>query len=240
MNERVNHQKEPKSSWFNVFVLENATLPHLKRQKLIHESSVNLNPIHSQEPNTSTPINISEDELTENKGGDTDSQQPIITLSNVSTSPDLQTLDPIRDVPRSDLSGEVRQLSENSSSDELEKVYHTSNPSQGSKGNMGSPLPNIIFPMSPLPEETFPASEKEFSPTKRGGERQVLGKSSLDEPSTIFCAGTSGAPVGMSVSETPTEHMSVHDSPQTLKPSKERKVIHQQNVPVRNQKHLNP
>ena len=91
-----------------MFVLENAALPHPKRQKLIHEASVNLIPIHSQEPNTSTPINISEDELTENKGGDTDSQQPIITLSNVSTSPELQTLDPTRDIPRSDLSGEVR------------------------------------------------------------------------------------------------------------------------------------
>ena len=59
----------------------------------------------------------------------------------------------------------------------------------------------------------------EASPTKRGGERQVFGKSSSDEPSTIFCAGTSGAPVGMSVSEIPTERASVHNSPQTLKPS---------------------
>ena len=61
----VNYQKEPKRSWFNVFVLENAALPHPKRQKLAHEASLNLNPIHSQEPNTSSPINISEDELTE-------------------------------------------------------------------------------------------------------------------------------------------------------------------------------
>ena len=118
MNERVNHQKEPKRCWFNVFVLENTALPHPKRQNLIHEATVDLNPIHSQEPNTSTPINISEDELTENKEGDTDFQQPIITLSNVSTSPELQSLDPIKDIPRSDLSGEVRKLFGNSSSDE--------------------------------------------------------------------------------------------------------------------------
>ena len=58
----------------------------------------------------------------------------------------------------------------------------------------------------------------EVSPTKRGGERQVLGKTSSDETSTIFCAGTSVAQAGMSVSETPTERMSVHKSPQTLKP----------------------
>ena len=30
VNERVNHQKEPKRSWFNVFVLENTALPHRK------------------------------------------------------------------------------------------------------------------------------------------------------------------------------------------------------------------
>ena len=59
----------------------------------------------------------------------------------------------------------------------------------------------------------------EVSPTKRGGERQVLGKSSSDEPSTIFCACTSFVQAGMSVSKTPTERMSVHKSPQTLKPS---------------------
>ena len=59
----------------------------------------------------------------------------------------------------------------------------------------------------------------EISPTKHGGERQVLGKSSSDEPSTIFCAGTSVAQAGMNVSETPTEWMGVHNSPQTHKPS---------------------
>ena len=129
VNERVNHQKELKRSWFNVFVPENTSFPHPKRQKLIHEATIDLNPIHSQDPNTYSPINISEDELTKNKGGNTDSQQPLIILSNVSTSPELQTLDPVRDVPRSDLSGEVRQLSDNSSSDELERVFQTSHPS---------------------------------------------------------------------------------------------------------------
>ena len=59
--------------------------------------------------------------MTELKGGDTDSSRPIITLSNVSTSPEPQTLDPIRDIPYSDLSGEVRQLSGNSFSDEPKK-----------------------------------------------------------------------------------------------------------------------
>ena len=57
-----------------MLVLENATLPHPKRQKIIHEASVNLNPIHLQEPNTFSHVNISGDELTENKGGDTESE----------------------------------------------------------------------------------------------------------------------------------------------------------------------
>ena len=139
------------------------------------------------------------------KGGDTGSKQPIITLPNISNSPGLQTLDPERDVPRSDLSGEVRQLSGNSSSDDPERVYHTIHLSQGSEGNVGSPLPNITLPTSPLPEETFLAPILEISPTKSGGERQLLGKSSSDEPSRIFCSGTSTTLAGMSVSETPTE-----------------------------------
>ena len=84
---------------------------------------------------------------------------------------------------------------------------------------MGSPLPHITLPTSPLPEGTFPDLQLEVSPTKRGGERQMIGKSSSDEPSTIFCVSTSNTQAGMSVSETPTERMSVHKSPQTLKPS---------------------
>ena len=40
--------------------------------------------------------------------------------------------------------------------------------------NVGSLLPQITLPTSPLPEGTFPAPEMEVSPTKRGGERQVL------------------------------------------------------------------
>ena len=107
----------------------------------------------------------------------------------------------------------------NSSSDEPERVFHTSNPSQGLEGNVGSPMPHLTLPTSPLPEGTFPALEKEVSPTKCGGERQVLGRSSSDEPSTIFYAGTSEALAGMSVSKTPTERVSVHQSPQTSKPS---------------------
>ena len=43
----------------------------------------------------------------------------------------------------------------------------------------------------------------------------MLGKSSSDELSTIFFAGTSDAAKGMSVSETPTESLSVHPTPQT-------------------------
>ena len=75
------------------------------------------------------------------------------------------------------------------------------------------------MPTSPLPEETFRAPENEISPTNLGGERQVFGKSSSDEASKIFCAGTSGAQYGMSVRKTPTKCVSVHQSPQTLKPS---------------------
>ena len=71
-------------------------------------------------------------------------------------------------------------------------------------------------PCRPLPEGTFSAPELEVSPTETRGERQVLGKSSSEEPSTIFPVGTSDALVGMSVSDTPTEQMSVHKSPQTL------------------------
>ena len=85
MSERVNLKKEPKREWYIEFVLENVALPDSKRQKLTHETTTNLNPIHSNEPNTPTPIELSEDELTVIKGGDTDSNQPPISLSNVST-----------------------------------------------------------------------------------------------------------------------------------------------------------
>ena len=64
VSERVNIKKEQKRSLYNMFILQNIALPHSKRQKLTHEVSVNLHPIHSKEPNTSTPINLSEDELT--------------------------------------------------------------------------------------------------------------------------------------------------------------------------------
>ena len=148
------------------------------------------------------------------KGGDTSSKKSIITLPNVSTSQGLKTLDPERDVPCSDLSGEVRKLSGNSSSDEAERVYHTIHPLHGSEGNVGSPLPDLTLPTSPLPEGTFLAPILEVSPTKSGGERQLLGKSSLDEPSRIFRVGTSSTLAGMSVSETPTECVSVIQSPQ--------------------------
>ena len=213
VNERVNH-KNPKSEWFNLFVLQETALPPSKKRKLDLEATVPIISIQSPEPNTS-PINISEDELTEPKGGDTDSNLPIITLSKVSTSPGSPTLDPQGDIPRSDLSGEVRQLSDNRSSDESDRVFHTMSPSQGQEGNVGSPMPILTLPTSPLPEGTFPAPEQEIPPTKGDGGRQVLGKSSSDEPSTIFFAGTSDAAKGMSVSETPTESLSVHPTPQT-------------------------
>ena len=142
--------------------------------------------------------------MTEIKGGDTDSKQPIIILSNVSTLLEPQSLDPTRDVPRSDLSGEVRQLSGNSSSDEPERVFHTLHPSQGSEGNVGSSMPHLTLPTSPLLEGTLPAPGLEVSPTHSEGGKQVLGKSSSDEPSRIFPAGTSDAQAGMSVSDTPT------------------------------------
>ena len=213
VNERVNH-KTPKSEWFNLFVLEETALPPSKERKLDLEATVPIISIQSPEPNTS-PINISEDELTEPKGGDTDSNLPPITLSKVSTSPGSPTLDPQEDIPRSDLSGEVRQLSDNSSSDESDRVFHTPSPSQGQEGNVGSPLPHLTLPTSPLPEGTFPAPEQEVPPTKGDGGRQVLGKSSSDEPSTIFFAGTPDVATGMRVSETPTESLSVHPTPQT-------------------------
>ena len=213
VNERVN-LKSLKSDWFNLFVLEETALPPPKMRKLDHEASVTIISIQSPEPNTS-PINISEDELTETKGGDTDSNLPIITLSKVSTSPVSPTLDPQGDIPRSDLSGEVRQLSDNSSSDESDRVFDTQNPSQGHEGNVGSPMPILTLPTSPLPEGTFPAPQQEIPPTQSDGGRQVLGKSSSDEPSTIFFAGTPDAATGMRVSETPTESLSVHPTPQT-------------------------
>ena len=194
--------------------MEETALPLSKKRKLDLEATVPIITIQSPEPNT-TPIDVSEDELTERKGGDTNSNLPIITLSKVSTSPGSPTLDPHGDIPRSDLSGEVRQLYGNSSSDDSDRVFHTPIPSQGQEGNVGSPLPHITLPMSPLPEGTFPAPEQEIPPTKGDGGRQVLGKSSSDEPSTIFFAGTPDATKGMSVSETQTESLSVHPTPQT-------------------------
>ena len=72
---------------------------NLKDKKILIEAIVNVNPIHLTKPNTTSPLKIIEEELTVLKG---------ITFSNVSTSPALQTLDLERDIPRSDLSGEVR------------------------------------------------------------------------------------------------------------------------------------
>ena len=213
VNERVNH-KTPKSEWFNMFVLQETALPPSKNIKLDLEATVPIISIQSPEPNTSA-INVSEDELTKPKGGDTDSNLPIITFSKVSTSPGSPTLDPQGDIPRTDLSGEVRQLSDNSSSDESDMVFHTLSPSQGQEGNVGSPLPHLTLPTSPLPEGTFPAPENKIPPTQSDGGRKVLGKSSSDEPSTIFFAGTPDAAKGMSVSETPIESMSVQPTPQT-------------------------
>ena len=217
VSERVN-LKDPKPEWFNHFVVDETALPLSKKRKLDLEASVLKISIQSPKPNTE-PIHISEDELTETQGGDTDSNLPIITLSKVSTSPGSPTLVPQGDVPRSDLSGEVRQLSGNSSSDESDRVYQTKSPSQGQEGNVGSPMPILTLPTSPLPEGTFPAPEQEVPPTKGDGGRQVLGKSSSDEPSTIFLAGTPAATKEMSVSDTPTESLSVHPTPQTQTPS---------------------
>ena len=213
VNERISH-KNPKSEWFNLFVVEETALPPSKKRKLDLEATVTSISIQSPEPNT-TPIDISEDELTESNGGDTDSNLPIITLSKVSTLPGSPNLDPQGDIPRTDLSGEVRQLSGNSSSDESDRVFQTMSPSQSPEGNVGSPMPILTLPTSPLPEGTFPAPEQEIPPTKGDGGRQVLGKSSSDEPSTIFFAGTPAATKGMSVSDTPTESLSVHPTPQT-------------------------
>ena len=49
-----------------MYVLENTAMPPRKMRKLDHEATVDLNSIQSLEPNTS-PIQISEDELTETK-----------------------------------------------------------------------------------------------------------------------------------------------------------------------------
>ena len=92
-------------------------------------------------------------------------------------------------------------------------------PSQGYEGNVGSPLSYIILPIFPLSEETFPAPNLEVPPTKCDGGRQLLGKSSSDEPSRNFYVGTSEAQHGMSVRETPTKHFNVHQSPQHPKTS---------------------
>ena len=80
---------------------------------------------------------------------------------------------------------------------------------------MGSPMPILTLPTSPLPEGTFPAPEQEIPPTQSYGGRQVLSKRSSDKPSTLFFAGTPDAATGMRVSETPTESLSVHPTPQT-------------------------
>ena len=91
-----------------------------------------------------------------------------------------------------------------SSSDESDRVYYTQNPSQGHDGNVGSPLPNITLPMSPIPEGTFLTPKLEIPPTKSDGGRQVLGKSSSMSQVRFSFAGTSSAQAGMSVSYTPT------------------------------------
>ena len=133
----------------------------------------------------------------------------------------------------------MRQLSDNSSSDESDRVFHTPSPSQGQEGNVGSPLPHLTLPTSPLPEGTFPAPEQEIPPTQSDGGRQVLGKSSSDEPSTIFLAGTPDAAKGMSASETQTERLSVHPTPQTQTQSErapsDTPTEHQSETPLKSQ-----
>ena len=62
-------------------------------------------------------------------------------------------MDTVRDVPRSDLSGEAWQLYVNSSSNEPERVFHTLHPSQGSEENVDSSMPYITLSTSPLPVE---------------------------------------------------------------------------------------
>ena len=58
----------------NICVDEETALPDPKRQKILTEATVNVNPIHLTKPNTPSPSNIIEEELTVNKRGDTDSQ----------------------------------------------------------------------------------------------------------------------------------------------------------------------
>ena len=104
-------------------------------------------------------------------------------------------------------------LSGNSSSDEPERVFNTQLLSQGSKGNVYSPMPHITLSMLPLLEGTFLAPNMDIPSIKCDDGRQLLGKSSSDEPSRIFYAGTSNSQQGKSVSETPIERLSVHQSP---------------------------
>ena len=74
-------------------------------------------------------------------------------------------------------------------------------------------MPHLTFPMSPLLEGTFSAPILEISFIKHCDGRQLLGRSSSNEPIRILYAGTSEAQKGNSVSETPIEHQGVHQSP---------------------------
>ena len=107
VSEGVGASRAPKKERNNVFVLNKTTLPVPKIRKLEPEASATFNPIHLNVPNTQTPIDISEDELTEAnvltfERRDADSKLLSTTLSNISTSQEATTLDPVRDVPRSD------------------------------------------------------------------------------------------------------------------------------------------
>ena len=75
---------------FNICFDEGTTLSDPKRQKILIEATINVNPIHLTKTNTPSPSNIIEEELTVLKGKDIDSKWPIITLSNVSTSQELK------------------------------------------------------------------------------------------------------------------------------------------------------
>lgn len=91
-------------------------------------------------------------------------------------------------------------------------------PSQAIAGVTGPSLPhitgsNVISP----PGGTFLAPNKEVSATIHVVERQLLGNSSSDEPCRILTAGTEDLLESKSVSETPTERMSDHNSPTPLR-----------------------
>ena len=94
--------------------------------------------------------------------------------------------------------------------------YH----SQGSEGNVGSPMPHLTLPTLPLLGRNISGIQNWwFHPPRVKVEGKCLERAPRMSQVRFSLQVPSDVQAGMSVNDTPTKRMSVHKSPQTLKPN---------------------